>query len=87
MDTGFWQIYIGSESKNLDKAIELIYKEIKNHCDQRIDFCSIAPCERTVKRTFSVRNGLKFRIDARFREKYAGVQSSGHHSRNSSRNR
>ncbi|NCA22967.1 MAG: insulinase family protein, partial [Crocinitomicaceae bacterium] len=29
IDTGFWQIYIGSESKNLDKAIELIYKEIK----------------------------------------------------------
>jgi predicted Zn-dependent peptidase len=28
-DTGFWQIYLGSESKNIDKAIELIYKEVK----------------------------------------------------------
>ncbi len=28
-DTGFWQIYLGTESKNVDKAIELIYKEIK----------------------------------------------------------
>src|SRR5690606_26494883 len=27
--TGFWQIYLGSESKNIDKAIELIYKEVK----------------------------------------------------------
>jgi predicted Zn-dependent peptidase len=28
-DTGFWQIYLGSESKNMDRAIELIYKEVK----------------------------------------------------------
>jgi len=28
-DTGFWQIYLGSESKNIDKAVELIYKEVK----------------------------------------------------------
>lgn len=28
-DSGFWQIYLGSESKNIDKAIELIYKEVK----------------------------------------------------------
>ena len=28
-DTGFWQIYLGTESKNVDLALELIYKEIK----------------------------------------------------------
>ncbi len=27
-DTGFWQIYVGSEAKNMKKAIELIYKEL-----------------------------------------------------------
>jgi hypothetical protein len=28
-DTGFWQIYVGSEAKNMNKAIDLIYKELQ----------------------------------------------------------
>ena len=28
-DTGFWQIYLGTESKNVEKAMDLVYKEIK----------------------------------------------------------
>ncbi|MFM8242271.1 MAG: M16 family metallopeptidase, partial [Crocinitomicaceae bacterium] len=27
-DTGYWQVYLGTESKNLEKAISLIYKEL-----------------------------------------------------------
>ena len=29
MDVGFWQIYVGSESKNLKKSISIIKKELK----------------------------------------------------------
>jgi predicted Zn-dependent peptidase len=27
-DTGYWNVYLGTDSKNLDKAVQLVYKEL-----------------------------------------------------------
>lgn len=48
-DTGYWQIYFGSEAKNLDKTLKLIYKELASLREKKLSVHQLLQAKRQFK--------------------------------------
>ena len=48
-DTGFWCVYLGTDPKNIDKAILLAKKEIERLCDKGLSSAQLARAKRQFK--------------------------------------
>jgi predicted Zn-dependent peptidase len=48
-DTGYWQIYFGSESKNVNKTLALIDKELEKLCDKTLSSSQLLQAKRQFK--------------------------------------
>lgn len=49
MDVGFWNIYLGTDQKNLNKSINLVYKELKNICDKKLGVLQLNRAKEQLK--------------------------------------
>ena len=48
-DTGYWQIYFGSEAKNIDKTLTLIYKELSSLREKTLSAHQLLQAKRQFK--------------------------------------
>ena len=48
-DTGFWSVYLGSDPKNIDKAISLAKKEIQRLCDKGLSNAQLIRAKKQLK--------------------------------------
>ncbi len=48
-DTGYWNIYLGTDNKNLDKAINLVYKELKTIRSKKLGVLQLARAKEQLK--------------------------------------
>lgn len=49
MDIGFWNVYLGTDQKNLNKSINLVYKELKMLCDKRLGVLQLNRAKEQLK--------------------------------------
>lgn len=48
-DTGFWNVYIGSDQKYSNKTIELVQKELRKMCDQKFGVLQLKRAKEQLK--------------------------------------
>jgi predicted Zn-dependent peptidase len=48
-DTGFWSIYLGTDEKNMNKAIQLVYKELKKIRTQKLGTLQLNQAKEQLK--------------------------------------
>lgn len=48
-DTGFWSVYLATDTKNIDKAIALAKKEIQRLCDKELSVAQLKRAKRQFK--------------------------------------
>ena len=49
VDTGFWSIYLGADQKYIDKSISLVYKELKEICNNRLGTLQLSRAKDQIK--------------------------------------
>ncbi len=48
-DTGFWSVYLGTDEKNMNKAIQLVYKELKKIRTQKLGTLQLNQAKEQLK--------------------------------------
>jgi len=48
-DTGYWNVYLGTDNKNLDKAVQLVYKELAILRDKKLGVLQLARAKEQLK--------------------------------------
>ena len=49
VDTGFWNVYLGTDTKYMEKSLSLVYKELKLMCDKKMGVLQLNRAKEQLK--------------------------------------